>query len=132
MPGHPEIFVVGDLARVTQRWQAGTRRRARRQADGCATSRARSARAWQARRRAAFRYRDYGNLATIGRMAAVVDLRGFKFSGLLAWWFWLAAHVFFLIGFRNRLVVLINWAWSYWSYQRHARIIVGGERERRS
>ena len=72
-----------------------------------------------------FRYRDFGNLATNGRMAAVVDLHGFKISGLLAWWFWLAAHVFFLIGFRNRLIVLLNWAWSYWSYQRHARIILG-------
>jgi NADH dehydrogenase len=71
-----------------------------------------------------FRYRDYGNLATIGRMAAVVDLKGLRFSGLPAWWFWLAAHIFFLIGFRNRLLVLINWAWAYWSYQRHARIII--------
>jgi len=73
-----------------------------------------------------FRYRDYGNLATIGRMAAVVDLGRLKFSGLLAWWFWLAAHIFFLIGFRNRIVVMLDWAWSYWSYQRNARIIVGG------
>ena len=76
-----------------------------------------------------FHYADYGNLATIGRMAAVVDLRGFRISGLFAWWFWLAAHVFFLIGFRNRLVVLINWAWSYWTYQRNARIIVGDDRD---
>jgi NADH dehydrogenase len=72
-----------------------------------------------------FRYRDWGNLATIGRMAAVVDLRGFRFAGLPAWWFWLAAHVFFLIGFRNRLAVLLNWAWAYWTYQRHARIVLG-------
>jgi NADH dehydrogenase len=71
----------------------------------------------------AFEYQDYGNLATIGRMAAVVDLRGLRFSGLLAWWFWLAAHVFFLIGFRNRFTVLINWAWAYWTYQRHARVV---------
>jgi NADH:ubiquinone reductase (H+-translocating) len=77
---------------------------------------------------ATFRYRDFGNLATIGRMAAVVDLHGFKFSGLLAWWFWLAAHVFFLIGFRNRMVVLIDWAQAYWSYQRSARIILGKDR----
>lgn len=69
-----------------------------------------------------FHYRDYGNLATIGRMAAVVDLRGLKFSGLLAWWFWLFAHLLFLIGFRNRLLVLTQWAFSYWTYQRHARI----------
>ncbi len=59
-------------------------------------------------------------------MAAVVDLRGLQFSGLPAWWFWLAAHVFFLIGFRNRLAVLLNWAWAYWTYQRHARIVLGG------
>jgi NADH dehydrogenase len=60
-------------------------------------------------------------------MAAVVDLGRLKFSGLLAWWFWLAAHIFFLIGFRNRIVVMLDWAWSYWSYQRNARIIVGRE-----
>lgn len=74
----------------------------------------------------AFRYRDFGNLATIGRMAAVVDL-GFQVLRTACWWFWLAAHVFFLIGFRNRLVVLLNWAWAYWSYQRAARIILGAE-----
>jgi NADH dehydrogenase len=73
----------------------------------------------------AFRYRDYGNLATIGRMAAVVDFGRLRFSGILAWWFWLVAHLFFLIGFRNRIIVLVNWGWSYWTYQRHARIIVG-------
>ena len=76
----------------------------------------------------AFVYQDWGNLATIGRMAAVVDLRGLRFSGALAWWFWLAAHVLFLIGFRNRLVVLTNWAWAYFTYQRHARIVFGRPR----
>ncbi|HVJ62879.1 MAG TPA: NAD(P)/FAD-dependent oxidoreductase, partial [Tahibacter sp.] len=65
------------------------------------------------------------SLATIGRMAAVADLGRIKLSGLAAWWFWLFIHIFFLIGFRSRLIVLINWAWSYWTYQRHARIIVG-------
>src|SRR3546814_9538662 len=74
---------------------------------------------------APFRYRDYGNLATIGRMAAVVHLGKLKLSGALAWWFWLTAHIFFLIGFRNRLVVMLNWTWAYWSYQRAARIILG-------
>jgi NADH dehydrogenase len=72
-----------------------------------------------------FQYRDYGNLATIGRMAGVVDLGRVRFSGVLAWWFWLTAHLFFLIGFRNRVLVLIEWAWSYFSYQRGARIILG-------
>ena len=76
-----------------------------------------------------FRYRDQGNLATIGRMAAIVHIGRFKLSGLPAWWFWLAAHVFFLIGFRNRFVVLVNWAMAYWSYQRAARIIFGGPGE---
>ena len=73
----------------------------------------------------AFRYRDYGNLATIGRMAAVVHLGKLKLSGAPAWWFWLLAHVFFLIGFRNRPVVMLNWTWAYWTYQRAARIILG-------
>jgi NADH:ubiquinone reductase (H+-translocating) len=61
-------------------------------------------------------------------MAAIVHFGKLKLSGVLAWWFWLAAHVFFLIGFRNRLAVLLNWAWAYWSYQRGARIIFGDDR----
>jgi NADH:ubiquinone reductase (H+-translocating) len=73
------------------------------------------------------RYRDYGNLATIGRHSAVVDLSTplgpLRFSGYLAWLFWLFAHIYFLIGFRNRLVVLIDWAWAYFTYQRQARVV---------
>jgi NADH:ubiquinone reductase (H+-translocating) len=126
VPGHPEIFVAGDLAAVTQNGkpvpgvapaakQMGNHvaRAIRERLDGKTTS--------------AFRYRDFGNLATIGRMAAVVDLHGLRFSGALAWWFWLCAHVFFLIGFRNRVVVLLNWTMAYLSYQRAARIIVGND-----
>jgi NADH dehydrogenase len=78
-----------------------------------------------------FAYQDFGNLATIGRMAAIVHLGKLQLSGVLAWWFWLAAHVFFLIGFRNRIVVLLNWAVAYWSYQRSARIIFGDDRDDR-
>jgi NADH dehydrogenase len=59
-------------------------------------------------------------------MAAVVDLGRLRFSGLLAWWFWLLAHVYFLIGFRNRVMVLIDWAGAYWTYHRGARIVTGG------
>lgn len=74
-----------------------------------------------------FRYRDYGNLATIGRHSAVVDLDtpagALRFSGYPAWLFWLFAHVYFLIGFRNRLVVLMDWAWAYWTHDRHARVV---------
>jgi len=122
VPDHPEVFVIGDLASVVQDGKpvpgvAPAAKQMGRHVAG--TIRARL----QQRPASAFRYRDYGNLATIGRMAAVVDIRGLHLSGIVAWWFWLVAHVFFLIGFRNRLIVLVNWAWSYWSYQRHARII---------
>ncbi|MFN8755744.1 MAG: NAD(P)/FAD-dependent oxidoreductase [Burkholderiales bacterium] len=125
--GHPDVYVIGDLASVQQHGKpvpgvapaakqmgayVADRIKARLTSTGAATGAPKP-----------FHYVDYGNLATIGRMAAVVDLRGFRFSGLLAWWFWLAAHVFFLIGFRNRLAVLLNWAISYWTYQRSARII---------
>ena len=127
VPGHPDMFVAGDLASVQYKGQPvpGVAPAAKQMGRHVAhTIRARL----QGRAAVAFRYRDFGNLATIGRMAAVVDLHGFHFSGLLAWWFWLAAHVFFLIGFRNRMVVLIDWAQAYWSYQRSARIILGKDR----
>ena len=125
VPGHPEVFVIGDLARVVQangQPVPGIAPAAKQMGTYAATTiRARLC----GEPAQPFRYRDYGNLATIGRMAAVVDLGRLKFSGLLAWWFWLTAHIFFLIGFRNRIVVMLDWAWSYWSYQRNARIIIG-------
>ena len=129
VPGHPEVFVAGDLAAITTTGTPvpGTAPAAKQMgAHVAATIQARMA----GRASTPFAYRDYGNLATIGRMAAVVDLRGLRFSGLIAWWFWLAAHVFFLIGFRNRIVVLTNWAWAYWTYQRQARVVFGQTRER--
>ena len=124
VPGHPEIFVGGDLAAVSCKGKAvpGVAPAAKQMGAHIAHAiRARLA----GNPARAFRYRDYGNLATIGRMAAIVDLGRLRLSGLIAWWFWLIAHVFFLIGFRNRLIVLLNWAWSYWTYQRHARIVLG-------
>ena len=129
VPGHPEIFIAGDLASLQYDGKPvpGVAPAAKQMGHHVAQAiRARL----QGRAPAPFRYRDFGNLATIGRMAAVVDLHGFRFSGLLAWWFWLAAHVFFLIGFRNRMVVMIDWAQAYWSYQRSARIILGASCER--
>ncbi len=128
VPGHPEIFVGGDLASVQSdgRPVPGVAPAAKQMGRHIAAMiRARLA----GRPATPFRYKDYGNLATIGRMAAVVHFGRLKLSGLLAWWFWLAAHVFFLIGFRNRVVVLLNWAWAYWSYQRGARIIFGAPEE---
>lgn len=129
LAAHPEVFVIGDLASVTQDGKPvpGVAPAAKQMgAYVGAVIRARLA----GRATRPFRYRDYGNLATIGRMAAVVDLRGLRLSGFFAWLFWLVAHVFFLIGFRNRMVVLSEWIWSYFTYQRHARIIIGRERER--
>lgn len=127
VPGHPDIFVAGDLAALSQangKPVPGVAPAAKQMGNLVARNiRARLS----GHPTTLFAYRDYGNLATIGRMAAVVDLGKLKFSGLLAWWFWLVMHVFFLIGFRNRLVVLLNWWWAYWSYQRGARIILGGD-----
>jgi NADH dehydrogenase len=79
------------------------------------------------RPRRPFRYRDLGHLATIGRSRALYEAGRFHFSGYLAWWFWLLLHIYRLSGFRNRASVLVHWAWSYWTYGRGARLIVGRE-----
>jgi NADH:ubiquinone reductase (H+-translocating) len=127
VPGLPNVFVAGDLATLTQasgKPVPGVAPAAKQMGVHVATL----IRARLAGRSddTPFAYRDWGNLATIGRMAAVVDMPGgLKFSGAIAWWFWLAAHVFFLIGFRNRLVVLMNWGWAYTTYARHARVVFG-------
>ena len=129
LPQHPEVFVIGDLARVEQDGVpvpgvATAAKQMGRHAARAVRDRLRG------RTACAFRYRDYGTLAAIGRGAAAVDLRGIRFTGLVAWWFWLVVHIFFLIGFRNRLVVMIDWAWSYLTWQRNARIIVGRDGKR--
>ena len=72
-----------------------------------------------------FRYLDFGNLATIGRREAVVDFGRLTLTGRIAWLVWGAAHIYFLIGFRNRIVVALDWLWSYLTYQRGARLITG-------
>jgi NADH:ubiquinone reductase (H+-translocating) len=122
LPGHPEVLVIGDLASVSTPAcpVPGTAPAAKQMGNHAAKCIRASL---TGRARAAFRYRDYGTLATIGRRAAVVEMHGHQLSGTFAWCFWLAAHVFFLIGFRNRLVVLIDWAWAYFTYERSARII---------
>ena len=73
------------------------------------------------------RYRDKGQMATIGRKKAIAELGGLRISGLFAWLAWLFVHIFYLIGFRNRVLVLFNWTWSYFRYSRGARLIVGKE-----
>ena len=128
LPDHPEVFVIGDLAHVEQDG---------RQVPGMAPAAkqmgAYVARAIRDRLRGRvprpFRYRDDGSLASISRDFAVVDVHGVRVSGWPGWLFWLFAHIFFLIGFRNRLAVMWNWAWSYLTWQRNARIIVGHDRQ---
>ena len=70
-----------------------------------------------------FSYRNYGNLATIGRKAAVIDFGWIRLRGFVAWLIWMVAHVYFLIGFRNRIIVALNWLWAYFTFQRGARLI---------
>ena len=129
IPGHAEVQVIGDLAFIPSHDPP---------VPGIAPA------AKQMGRRAAknilrrlhgeevepFRYREVGLLATIGRNAAVALLGRFKFWGYPAWVLWLVAHIFFLIGFRNRLIVLIEWAWAYWTLQRYARIVIGPDQRR--
>ena len=123
VPTHPEIFVAGDLASAAgpSGPVPGIAPAAKQMGRHVAlTIQARLA----GREAQAFRYHHHGLLATVGRMAAVVDLGWLRLTGLLAWWFWLLTHIYFLIGFRNRLVVLIDWAAAYFTYERGARIIV--------
>ncbi len=132
LSGHPELFVAGDLAVLNQangKPVPGVAPAAKQM--GKYVAEVIRARLHGKPEPGPFKYADFGNLATIGRMAAIVHLGRLQLSGVLAWWFWLAAHVFFLIGFRNRIVVLLNWAVAYWSYQRSARIIFGDDRDDR-
>jgi NADH dehydrogenase len=121
VPGHPEIFVVGDLAAVEG--VPGIAPAAKQMGRHAALN---IKKTLEGKPRVDFRYRDYGQLATIGRNAAVAMLGGIRLSGYPAWLLWLIAHIYFLINFRNRLVVMIDWAWSYWTYARYARIIIKG------
>ena len=120
IPGHPEVFVVGDLAAVEG--VPGIAPAAKQMGTHAAKN---IVRRLAGQPSVKFTYRDYGQLATIGRNAAVAVMGKLKLSGYLAWLTWLIAHIYFLINFRNRLAVMIDWAWSYWTYDRYARIIIG-------
>jgi len=128
LPGHPEVFAIGDMALVLGE-------------DGKPTPGVSPAAMQMAKHvarlieselvpdgktgRAPFRYRDKGSMATIGRSAAVAKVGRFEFSGFPAWLVWLGVHLIFLIGFRNKVAVLLQWAYSYLTYKRGARIITG-------
>ena len=128
LPGRSDIFVIGDTAFITD--AAG------RVVPGVAPA-AKQMGSYAAKAILAdiagkpapppFRYRDYGNLATIGRKAAVADFGRIHLTGFLAWIVWTVAHIWFLIGFRNRLGVFLDWAWAYFTHDRGARIITGNE-----
>ncbi|HEY6844540.1 MAG TPA: NAD(P)/FAD-dependent oxidoreductase [Thermoanaerobaculia bacterium] len=119
IPGHPEVFVIGDLA-VLSKPVPGVAPAAIQEGEHAAKNVKRLIAGKKAR---PFHYFDKGSLATIGRAAAVADIRGLHLSGFLAWFTWLAVHIFFLIGFRNRVLVILQWAWAYVTYQRGARLI---------
>jgi NADH dehydrogenase len=125
VPGHPDVFVIGDAATVAGddgRPLAGIAPVAKQQ--GMYVADLLIARV-AGRTLTPFRYRDFGSMATIGRKRAVAQIGGFKLTGFAAWVLWSLAHIYFLIGFRNRLVVALNWAWSYITFQRGARLITG-------
>ena len=127
IPGHREVFVIGDLAALQDekgKLLPGVAPVAMQQGDWVAETIARDL---ENQPRRNFHYHDKGSLATIGRAAAVAQFGKFEISGYFAWLAWLFIHILFLIGFRNRLLVMIQWAWSYLTYERGARLITGSD-----
>ncbi len=124
IPGHPEVQVIGDLAALP--WHSppvpGIAPAAKQMGRLSASN---VLNAIKGRKTRPFKYQDVGMLATIGRNSAVAVLGRLHISGYPAWLLWLLAHIYFLIGFRNRIVVLMDWAVAYWTYDRNARIVIG-------
>ena len=123
IPGHPEVLVIGDLASLP--WHLppvpgiapAAKQMGRHAAENILLS-------MKNKKTKPFRYKDVGMLATIGMNSAVAVIGRLQLSGYPAWLLWLVAHIYFLIGFRNRIVVLIDWAWAYWTFERSARIVI--------
>ena len=131
VPGHPEVFVIGDLAKmmmangeqvpgVAQGALQGGKHVAK-----LIAAEARSGTPTPPAARKKFKYWDKGNMATIGRASAVIATKHFARHGLLAWLLWWAVHIMFLVGFRNRLLMMFHWAWSWLTFKRGARLITG-------
>ena len=131
VPGHPNIFAVGDLASLKDSrgvhvpWVAPA---ANQEGKHAASNVKRLIRGQLTE---PFRYFNKGNLATIGRYKAVADFGSFRVVGWIAWWFWLLVHIMYLVGFRNRVSVLLQWAYAYFTYQRGVRLITHAEAEER-
>ncbi len=131
VPGHPDVFVIGDLASLQQDGQVlpGVAQVAIQMGRHAARGICRSLAGQPS---VAFRYRDYGSMATIGRAAAIADFGWLRLSGWPAWVAWLFLHIMKLVGFRNRLGVLLQWAWAFVTYQRSVRLITGRDDRRAS
>jgi NADH dehydrogenase len=129
IPGHPEVFVIGDMSSLMSpngRPYPGVAQVAKQEGAWAAKN---IRRTMAGKKMEPFQYIDLGNMATIGRNAAVADIRGITLTGFVAWLVWALVHVFNLIGFRNRLVVGLQWLWGYLTFQRGARLITGSMRE---
>ena len=125
IPGHPEVFAIGDMARFEEKGNVlpGVSPVAMQQARYLAKLIRWEHESEGRPPRDPFSYFDKGSMATIGRSRAIAEARGIKMRGFIAWLAWLFIHIWYLIGFRNRLAVLLNWTWSYLSYKRGARLI---------
>jgi NADH dehydrogenase len=133
VPGRPEVFVVGDLAGAGDGKGGLLPQVAQPAIQEGKHAALQIGRTLNGEPRTGFEYKDKGIMATIGRNAAVTELpNGARFRGVLAWYMWLALHLAYIIGFRSRIAVLVNWIWSYLTYDRHARIIVAVEPSRRA
>lgn len=121
--GHPEVYVIGDLAAFSHQSREPLPGLAAVAIQQGPTAALNIWRTIQGQPRRPFRYHDRGTMATIGRAAAVAQLGPLHVSGLIAWLVWLSVHIVLLIGFENRLLVLLQWAWWYFSYERGARLI---------
>ncbi|MDB4888655.1 MAG: Pyridine nucleotide-disulfide oxidoreductase, FAD/NAD(P)-binding domain protein [Gemmatimonadetes bacterium] len=124
VPAHPEIFAIGDIVSITTDGKAvpGVAPAAMQMGPHAARN---VLRTLEGRERLPFRYRNKGDLATIGRHKAIADFGFLRVSGGLAWWFWLLVHIMYLAGFRNRFSVLLEWGYAYFTYERGARLITG-------
>jgi NADH dehydrogenase len=122
LPGHPEVYVIGDMAYLEQDSSALPMTAPVAMQMGIYAGRAILAKEGGTTL-SPFHYRDKGSMATIGRNAAVASAFGMDFRGYLAWLVWLLLHLYYLIGFRNRIVVMLNWVWYYWFHERQVRLI---------
>lgn len=126
LAGHPEVFVIGDMAYLEQDGSALPMVAPVAMQMGTYAGRAILAKE-AGKIPPPFRYQDKGTMATIGRSAAVASAFGMNFRGYFAWVVWLLLHLYYLIGFRNRIVVMLNWVWYYWFHERQVRLITRRE-----